>query len=95
MPETEFTLKRKIIPTTTIDQINSTPTPTHVIEVEHEPGTIIQQESNTLFIWVLSIVIFSYISMSICYRQLKRKRQIVVSSLLQQPEDIALVIKSS
>lgn len=93
MPETEFTLKRKIIPTTTINQINATPT--HVIEVEHEPGTIIQQESNRLFIWVLSIVIFSYIIMSTCYRQLKRKRQIVVSSLLQQPEDIALVIKSS
>ncbi|KAK4515348.1 putative endonuclease lcl3 [Mucor velutinosus] len=101
LPETEFTLKRKVLPATITTATTTTtaaidPLPTHIVQVEHEPGTIIQQESNTLFIWVLSLVIFLYISMSICYRQLKRKKQIVKSTLLQQqPQDIALVIKSS
>ncbi|CEP13907.1 hypothetical protein [Parasitella parasitica] len=93
LPETGFRLKRTLRPST----MSNDAYPTHIVEVEHEPARLVQQESNKLFVWVLSVVVVSYISMSGCYRQAKKKRYVAKSSLLQQqqPEDIALMIKSS
>jgi hypothetical protein len=103
IPEKEFNITRKVVKqvTTTESVVTATKTietatTTHTImEVEHEPGTVIAQESNTLFLYVLTAFIFLYLLMSICFRQLAKKRlttrKNVVSSLLNQPEEIALI----
>jgi hypothetical protein len=103
IPVTEFKIKRKIIKETTTTESVATATKTietavathTIMEVEHEPGTVIAQESNTLFLYVLSAFIFLYLFMSICFRQLAKRRSTtrknLVSTLLSQPEEISLV----
>ncbi|KAI7892686.1 uncharacterized protein EV154DRAFT_504474 [Mucor mucedo] len=91
LPETEFKIKRKVQKVTTT---SSAAVATHTeIQVEHEAGTFVQQVSNELFIWVLSIILTIYVLMSTCFRQLtKRKTRITkknTTSLLQ--DDISLV----
>ena len=70
-------------------------TATHtVLQVEHEAGTFVHQESNILFMVVLSIMLILYILLSICYRQFTSRRLRMnksISSMLQQ-EDISLVV---
>lgn len=103
IPETEFKIKRKPVTTTEIPTTATTTEVTEathtIIEVEHDPGTVVQQETNTLFMWVLTVSIFIYLMLSICHRQFKKKRLTTrrksVTSLLQQPEDISLLVTSN
>jgi hypothetical protein len=102
IPETEFKLKRKqvTVPETPASTTTTAIEATHtVIEVEHDPGTVVQPESNTLFMWVLTVSIFIYFMLSVCHRQFKKRRLTTrrksVSTILQQPEDISLLVTSN
>lgn len=97
IPETEFTIRRKQQAAATVT--NSTKIPEATIEVDHEPGTVVQQATNTLFMWVLTATMFIYVMLAICHRQFNKKRLTTrrksVTALLQQPEDISLIITSN
>jgi hypothetical protein len=45
------------------------------IEVEHDEGTIVEQETNQLFLWVLSVVISMYALLSLCFRKVFKSRR--------------------
>lgn len=73
--------------TPTIEEVMTTHT---VIEVEHDAGNFVQQQSNTLFIWVLTVFITMYILLSTCYRQLSKRRVRIKKNIIQ-PDEISLV----
>lgn len=81
-------------PTRTIDIIKAT----HTIiqqEIEHEAGTFVQrQESNKLFLWVLTIFISLYFILSFTYRQLMKRKRVKRATSMLQADEISLVTKT-
>lgn len=59
-----------------------------IIEVEHDVGTVVHQQTNALFIWVLTVFLSMYCLLSTCYRQLSKRRR---RGTKMQDDEISLV----